>query len=218
MNTPETLKELRTQYRVPQSKWAKHPLIRMLKKHVGRPVYHWKIPWGEKRHSGTPDMGTAVGDAFYDGGAFYMGPNDSEDRNAILHEFCHALVAASKGKLDQFNFDSTDKDEILTCKVQYYLGVVLGFYTYEELLNVMDEYAYLDHMQELLGDTYDKFRYQIDRKTRSLYRTYPVAMIREVLEHTRTEVLKIPHVLELAGEKADETFNRFFGKAARKYA
>jgi hypothetical protein len=143
LNSPEMLKETRTKYRVPQHPNGKHPLIRALRAELGIPIYY------HSRRFGTLKTGTAPNRAFYEARALYVNIKESAP-NLLIHELCHALVARKFGTLDETNyglqnkFSRDDKEEIDTCMIEFCLGLMSGYYSWEELGYYIHEYSFDD--------------------------------------------------------------------------
>ena len=148
LNSPEVLRATRTKYRVPQPNVAKHSLIRALRAAAGIPVYY------HNRHHDILDNGSSPTSTVYDQGALYVQRQATKERNCLIHELCHAVVAKKRQRLGKTNFGLDplkyeDRDEIHTCRMEFYMGFMSGYYSWEQLGEYIFDYSFANNLDWL---------------------------------------------------------------------
>lgn len=138
LNHADTLKLLRTDDRVRQPKYMNHVLIKTARRRCKLQIYCYKTVNRIEFDFDGPDHIT------YEGGCLYMGPHAQRERNNILHELCHFMVADAEGKTKFVNYDSSDDDELATCLIEFWLGFMSGYYSTAHLIESMFSYSFLD--------------------------------------------------------------------------
>lgn len=137
-NDPKQLRELRTRYRVRAPNFARHKLIRTSRRELGLPVYFFKKPpW-------KVDSGDAPTDTFYSNRSIFSGPISQKlsEKNSLWHDLCHAMVAEKNDKLHLDNFYSSMNEEDVSCRIEFWLGLVSGYYSPDYLVKLIYEYNY----------------------------------------------------------------------------
>jgi len=129
-NSAETLTALRLKRRVKQPKHANHKLIRNARRLCNTTIIHYKSKPNDWDNLFTGD---APDDAFYDGRVLYIGSRSSRQLSGIWHELCHIMIADLKKKRWEFNYKSNQDEEDLACQIEFWLGFVSGYYSYEKL-------------------------------------------------------------------------------------
>lgn len=216
LNSPELLKALRTKYRVPQPPIARRPLIRVLRAQVGIPIYHFK-----RRGSGI-DVGLAPAKMFSQGGALYAHINDSKKTNNLLHELCHAVVAQKKGKLQEPNYglhsSREDADEIRTCNIEFYVGFMSGFYSWQDLGEFVIDYSFTGE----LVNRFDEGSYSSERSDPwSLSKgldNYTVKSVIRFMRKCRKVTSKYPKAMKALKKAGGDTSIKALERKIRAHA
>jgi len=138
LNSATTLEKLRTTYRVRAPRH--HALVRAAKKLTKVPVVYF-------RTGPRVAFGNAPEDLIYENSVLYMGPKAAKNPSSLWHDLCHAMVATEHGKMNQVNFGSSDAEEVLTCKIELWLGFMAGLYTYHRLVYLILDYNFEDSVE-----------------------------------------------------------------------
>jgi hypothetical protein len=190
METVQTrsLEALRTRLRVSEPEFARHELIQTAIGLLQVPVCYF----GKTKVQFS--VGTAPSDAFYRGKTLYVGPKSQvlKNKNSIWHELSHALVAAPQGKLELDNWGMEDwksdhyDDEILTCRLELWMGFISGFYSLNDIQQYLEEYSFTTELD------YDDTKWGCNEFTQ--------ASVLSWLEDARTQAIENPLVRKLAGK------------------